>query len=545
MPVFTQLTPAGGPRHRLSGVLPADARVLGPVDDPVVTSVTVEHAEVVPGAVFAALPGRARHGADFAPEAAARGAVAVLTDGPGAARAAATGLPVVVVTDPRAALGVVAAAVYGTDRAVPQLFGVTGTNGKTTTVHVLDAVLRQLGVPSGLSSTADRRSGDRVVASRLTSPEAPELHALLARMVEDGVRAAALEVSAQALTRRRVDGLRFEVAGFTNLSHDHLDDYGDLAAYLEAKLALFTPERSRRAVVLLDSPGGREVARRATVPVTTVASVGGGGDGVPVGGAAEADWTVAVDAISASGTSFHLVAADGRSLSTSVPLIGRHMAADAGLALVMLLEAGHDLELVRRAVRGGVDVVVPGRTLQVSGAHGPRVYTDFSHTPDSVEKTLDGLRAITDGRLVAVIGADGDRDPSKRELMGRAAAQGADLVIVTDHHPRTEEPARIRDALLRGARAEGGAGRVEEVADPGRAIRRALADAAEGDTVLWVGPGDTDYRLVAGEEVAYSPRRDARAALEEAGWGAGPGEPAPAPGAARCGGTASSRAGRR
>jgi len=548
MPVFTQLTPTRRGGRRLSALVPEGATTIPPrpetagpaaAADPLVTSVVVEHASAGPGALFAALPGRSRHGADLAREAASRGAVAVLTDATGSARAAATGLPVVVVDDPRATLGAVAAAVYGTDRVVPQLLGVTGTNGKTTTVHVLDAVLRQLGVPSGLSSTADRRSGGRVVASRLTSPEAPELHALLARMVEDGVRAAALEVSAQALTRRRVDGLVVDVAGFTNLSHDHLDDYADLGEYLEAKLELFTPARSRRAVVLLDSPAGREVARRALVPVTRVTTLPEGPD---------ADWSVVVDAITASGTSFRLVAADGRSLATSVPLIGRHMAADAALALVMLLEAGHDLDRLRDAVRDGIDVTVPGRTLRVSGARGPRVYTDFSHTPDSVEKTLDGLRAITDGRLVAVIGADGDRDPSKRELMGRAAAQGADLVIVTDHHPRSEEPSQIRRALLRGARAGGGAGRVVEVAEPERAIRRALAGAAEGDTVLWVGPGDTDYRLVAGVEVAYSPRHDARAALAEAGWGDGPAVPAEQTrggGSARCGGSPSSRAGRR
>ena len=514
MPVFTRLTPSHvrgvalsaltGPGVRLAaGTSGTDGRA-----DPHVSSVTLAHAEVGPGALFAALPGRSRHGAAFAGVAAAAGAVAVLTDLAGVEPASATGLPVVVADDPRARLGRIAAAVYGTDRVRPRLFGVTGTNGKTTTVHVLDAVLRQLGVPSGHSSTADRRSGDHVVASRLTSPEAPELHALLARMTEDGVQAAALEVSAQALVRHRVDGLRFDVAGFTNLSHDHLDDFPDMQHYLDAKRRLFTPERSRRGVVLLDSPAGLEVAGRSGVPVTTVTSTG----------AAEADWTVEIESIRASGTSFRLVGPGGRQLRTSVPLIGRHMAADAATALLMLLEAGHDLDELRAAVAPGVDVEVPGRTLRVSGDDGPQVFTDFSHTPDSVEKTLEGLRAITTGRLVVVVGADGDRDPSKRGPMGRAAALGADLVVVTDHHPRTEDPAGIRRALRRGAEDAGGAAPVVEVADPAEAVRRALVGTGADDTVLWVGPGDTDYRVVGEHEVPYSPRRDAAAALCEAGW---------------------------
>jgi UDP-N-acetylmuramoyl-L-alanyl-D-glutamate--2,6-diaminopimelate ligase len=483
----------------------------------VVTNVAVSDAEILPGGLFAALPGRGGHGADHVAAAVLAGAVAVLTDDDGAARASATGVPVLVTADPRRRLGPVAATVHGTGSGGPRLLGVTGTNGKTTTVHVLDAVLRQLALPSGLSSTAERRSRDAAVASRLTSPEATELHALLARMAEDGVHTAAVEVSAQALTRHRVDGIRFDVVGFTNLSHDHRDDYPTPESYLEAKLELFDPARAARGVVLLDSPAGRQVAARSGVPVTTIAA---GDDG------AGADWRLQVTATTASSTAFVLEGRDGRTLSSSVPLIGRHMAADAALALVMLVEAGHDVADLQEAVAGGVEVTVPGRTLEVSGADGPRVYTDFSHTPDSVAKTLEALRTVTDGRLVVVIGADGDRDPSKREPMGRAAAERADLVVVTDHHPRTEDPAQIRRALVTGARTAVEARRarrdrlptVVELAEPSAAIRRAVRDVGTGDTVLWVGPGDTDYRVVGTEDLPYSPRRDARAALREAGW---------------------------
>ncbi|ROP78704.1 UDP-N-acetylmuramoylalanyl-D-glutamate--2,6-diaminopimelate ligase [Frigoribacterium sp. PhB107] len=535
MPQFSFLRPRRPVGVRLSA-LRGDGLVLVPASgtgwsdeqaalDVLVTNVAVNDAELLPDGLFAALPGRRGHGADFAAAAALAGAVAVLTDDAGVERASAAGLPSLVVADPRRHLGRLSARVSGTESRRPRLLGVTGTNGKTTTVHVLHAVLRQLGVPAGLSSTAERRSLDAAVASRLTSPEATELHALLARMAEDGVHTAALEVSAQALSRHRVDGLRFDVVGFTNLSHDHRDDYPTSASYLEAKLALFDQHRAERGVVLLDSPAGREIAARSGVPVTTVAT----GDGVDQGegaGEAPADWRLQVTASSATSTSFRLERRDGRVLRSSVPLIGRHMAADAALALVMLVEAGHAVDELQEAVERGIEVTVPGRTLDLSGVDGPRVYTDFSHTPDSVAKTLEALRTVTDGRLVVVIGADGDRDPSKREPMGRAAADAADLVVVTDHHPRTEDPASIRHALVAGARTAADERRrcrqrvaaVVELADPADAIRHAVSGMGPGDTVLWVGPGDTDYRVVGTEDVPYSPRQDARAALREAGW---------------------------
>ena len=513
MPPFEFLTPRRPrpvPLVELARV--AGATVVGDAGDVTVTNVAVSGAELRPGGLFAALPGRRAHGAEHWSQARDSGAVAVLTDRAGLRLlprddVRGDGVPVLVVDDPRAVLGRVAARVSGTDRHVPQLFGVTGTNGKTTTVHLLDAVLDQLGVPAGLSSTADRRSGSATVVSRLTSPEAPELHALLARMVEDGVRAAALEVSAQALTHHRVDGLVLDVAGFTGLSHDHLDEYASMDDYLEAKLALFTPEHARVGVVLLDSPAGRVVRDRATIPVTTVSSV----HGVP------ADWTVTVLAATHEGTRFALCGPAGQEVVTTVPLVGRHMAADAGLALVMLLEAGHDLDRLQEALEDGVRVSIPGRTELQSGPDGPRLYTDFSHTPDSVEKTLAALRAVTPGRLVVIVGADGEKDATKRGPMGRAAAEGADLVIVTDHHQRFEDPARIRRALLDGAHAVR-RDDVLEVPDPSEAVRTAVARTTTGDTILWVGPGHIDYRIVRGVDTPYSPRDDARRALVEAGW---------------------------
>jgi UDP-N-acetylmuramoyl-L-alanyl-D-glutamate--2,6-diaminopimelate ligase len=491
----------------LGSLSDSSVRLTGGAADARVTNVAVNGRELQPQGLFAALPGRHGHGALHVDQAIAAGAVAVLTDEAGVALLPSCALPILVAADPRAVLGDIAARVYRTDLTHPLLFGVTGTNGKTSTVHVLDAILEQLGIRAGRSSTADRRSGQTIVASRLTSPEAPEMHALLARMNEDGVVAAALEVSAQALSNHRVDGAVFDVAGFTNLSHDHMDEFGSMSAYLDAKLRLFTPAHSRRGVILLDSDAGAEIRDRAQVPVTTITS----------NPAIAAEWHIDVLEITPAHTRFILTGPTGQTMTCSVPLIGTHMAADAGLAIVMLVESGIGFDRIAAALDGGVRVVIPGRMNRVSGPDGPLVYTDFSHTPDSIEKALAALRSVTPGLLVAIIGADGEKDHTKRAPMGRAAARGADVVIVNDHHQRFEDPAAIRNALLAGARQTNN-NRIFDVPVPSDAIRAAIGMTKTGDTILWVGPGLSDHRIVRGVNVPYAPFRDARAALTEAGW---------------------------
>ncbi|PZF58219.1 UDP-N-acetylmuramoyl-L-alanyl-D-glutamate--2,6-diaminopimelate ligase [Curtobacterium sp. MCSS17_008] len=477
--------------------------------DTPVTGVAVSAGDVRPGALFAALPGRRTHGAEHTAAAAAAGAAAVLTDQAGADRARATGLPVLVVDDPRAALGAVAVAVYGTDRLPFPVFGVTGTNGKTTTVHVLDALMRRLDRRTAHSSTVDRRIGDTAAASALTTPEAPELHAFLATAAESGVEGVALEISAQALTRHRTDGVVVDVAGFTNLSHDHLDDYADMDDYLAAKAVLFTPERSRAGVVSLDSPAGRRIVAGASVPVTTVTTRTD----------VSADWVVRITEQRHDGTSGTVVAPDGSVLPFAVPLLGVHAAADTGLALAMLAVSGVPLDALRTATSAPLDVAVPGRMADASASTGPRVWVDFAHTPDAFAKSLDAVRAVVSGAVAIVVGADGDRDPSKRHAMGVVAASGADVVVVTDHHPRTEAPGPIRATILAGARSVSGAvgSVVVEEPDPARAIRRAIAMVGGDGAVYWAGPGLTDYRDVAGAHVPYSSFRDAQRALAEAG----------------------------
>jgi UDP-N-acetylmuramoyl-L-alanyl-D-glutamate--2,6-diaminopimelate ligase len=482
----------------------------GDLDAVEVTGVALATSCIEPGDLYVGVPGRNAHGATYAAEAAEAGAVAILTDEEGAELAAESGLPIVVTQDARAALGAVAAWIYRTEENSATLFGVTGTNGKTSVVYLLNAILGQLGVVSGLSSTAERRIGDTAIASKLTTPEATELHALLARMREEAVRAVAIEISAQALSRHRVDGIVFDVVGFTNLSHDHLDDYSAMDRYFAAKLQLFQPDRARRGVVTVDSDWGRALVEQSRIPIATLSTSPGG----------EADWVMTVTEETVDHTAFVLEGPDGRRLSSSVPLLGAYMAANAALAIVMLVESGYDLDAIGAALErdGGIDAFIPGRAERVSGELGPVVFIDYGHSPDAFLSTLGALRKVTDGKIVMVFGADGDRDTTKRIDMGAIAARGSDAVVITDFHPRSEDPSTIRAKLLEGARHAVPDRELYEIADPRAAFRKALSLAGEGDIVLYAGPGHEDYQEVAGQRIPYSAREDAKLALREAGW---------------------------
>lgn len=516
-PLPPVLRPAHPPARALAELAAlVDGEVHGDADGVTIGGITLATGDLRAGEAFVALQGAHRHGAEFAADAAAKGATAIITDAAGATAARASGLPVVIVDHPRARLGELSAWVYGTGSGdhLPLLLGTTGTNGKTSVSHLLAGILDQLGVVSGLSSTAERHIAGEVIVSRLTTPEASEFHALLALMRERGVEAVAVEVSAQALSRHRVDGLVFDVAAFTNLSHDHLDDYADMQEYFEAKIPLFRPDRSRRAVISLDSAPGADVAARCEVPSVTVLT-----PAIAVDPSVDADWTVTIVDEVQTGTTFTLTARDGRTLTTVVPVIGPHMAANAGLAIVMLLEAGYAWQALTDALDGGrIDAHLPGRTQRVSGDAGPAVYVDFGHTPDAFEKTLAAVRRVTPGRVLMLFGADGDRDKTKRRDMGRTAVEGSDILIVTDHHPRHENPQEIRTTLLEGARAARPDADIREISPPERAITAAVSLVGEGDAILWAGPGHQDYRDIEGVRTPYSARELARRALRDAGW---------------------------
>ncbi len=507
-----------------------------PAEPVTVTSVASDNRVVADGDLFVALPGAHAHGARFAADAVARGARAVLTDAEGAALVAAQPLerdgaavPVLVAADPRAILGPVAAWVYGNPGEHLMTFGVTGTNGKTTTTYQVDHVLRALGWKGGLVGTVEMRSGDRVLPSRLTTPEAADLQALLAAMLEDGVRTLAMEVSSHALALHRVDGVQYGVVGFTNLSQDHLDFHGDLQTYFETKALLFTPEHARRGVVVVDDAWGERMAAAARIPVATLRTGAGAEDG---GAAGAADWTVSDVVPHGTGSAFTVTHTDGRAVRTTTSLPGRFNVANAALALVMVLEGGAHLQDVQEALdaAGGLSAVVPGR-MEVVGAGdatSPRVVVDFAHNAEALELALAALRPTTPGRLVVVFGATGDRDKGKRPAMGAAAVAGADVVVVTDDDPHGEDPAPVRAAVLAGARAAQQAAReagrevaLHEVAPRAEAIRRAVLEAAAGDTVLVAGRGHETIQDVAGVDLPLDDRVEARAAL--AARGAPPG----------------------
>ncbi|MCK2036457.1 UDP-N-acetylmuramoyl-L-alanyl-D-glutamate--2,6-diaminopimelate ligase [Microbacterium sp. SSW1-49] len=513
------LRPANPPRRELSELVSRFAReVRGDTTGITVTGITLATADLRAGEAFVAIQGVNRHGADFAIAAAEKGAVAIITDDAGATIAQDAGLPILVVDDPRGILGDLSAWVYGTgaDDPLPLLFATTGTNGKTSVSHLLEGILDQIGVVTGLSSTAERHIAGEVIVSRLTTPEASEFHALLALMRERDVEAVAVEVSAQALSRHRVDGMHFDVAGFTNLSHDHLDDYADMEEYFEAKLPLFRPDRSTRGVICLDSPSGAIVVDRAEIPVVTVGTPSIAADPA---GAEKADWVVVIDDERAAGTTFTMTGPLG-SLTTTVPVIGPHMAANAALAIVMLLEGGYAWERITEALErdGGIRAYLPGRTQLVSGDTGPAVFVDFGHSPDAFEKTLAAVRRVTPGRVLMLFGADGDRDASKRFDMARTAVEGSDILVVTDHHPRFEDPESIRATLIAGARTARPDAEIHEYSPPERAIVAAVGLVGEGDAILWAGPGHQDYRDIRGVRTPYSARELARRALRAAGW---------------------------
>ena len=474
-----------------------------------VSGISMNTGDLRPGDLFVAMPGKKTHGANFLAKAIELGAVAVVTDSAGKELVGESVLPLMVLEHPREHLGELAAYVYGnTEGNVPTLFATTGTNGKTSTTYLLEAILRQLGRTTGLTSTAERHIAGDVIVSRLTTPESPEMQALVARMRERGVTDVAIEVSAQALTQLRVDGLHFDVAGFTNLSHDHFDDYGGFEPYLKAKADLFTKNRAKHAVVCLDTEYGKQIVELSEIPVVTISS----------NNSIDAKWHVEVLEELPGVTKFKLTGPDGEELISSVPIIGAHMAANAGLAIVMAVTAGHSFTDIKSAIANGIDAYLPGRTELVSPAGAPALYVDFGHSPDAFLNTLAAVRKVTKGKVVMIFGADGDRDPSKREDMAKVAAAGCDILVITDHHPRFEDPASIRKALVEAAKEFRSELQVLEVSPPEAAIRAAVKLVGPGDSILWAGPGHQDYRDIKGVRTPYSARVEARKALTEAGY---------------------------
>ncbi|WP_455362160.1 UDP-N-acetylmuramoyl-L-alanyl-D-glutamate--2,6-diaminopimelate ligase [Streptomyces sp. SYSU K21746] len=467
------------------------------------TGITHDSRAVRPGDVYAALSGARLHGADFAAQAAGLGAAAILTDPAGAERAAATCLPVLVVDDPRGRMGELAAEIYGRPGRDLLQIGITGTSGKTTTAYLVEGGLKAAGGLTGLIGTVEMRIGDERIKSERTTPEATDLQALFAVMRERGVRSVAMEVSSHALVLGRVDGCVFDVAVFNNLSPEHMEFHSDMEDYFQAKAQLFTPERSRVAVVNFDDEYGRRLVKEATVPVTTFSA-----EGHP-----DADWRAEDVEVGPRGSTFTALGPNGERISASAPLPGPFNVANTLSAIVTLAVAGTDPQ----TAADGVAAVsgVPGRLERVDAGQPYLAVVDYAHKTDAVESVLRSLRKVTEGKVHIVLGCGGDRDKTKRGPMGAAAARLADTAVLTSDNPRSEDPLAILAAMLAGAAEVPVHERGDVLVDADRAaaIAAAVARAEPGDTVLVAGKGHEQGQDIHGVVRPFDDRQVLRAAI--------------------------------
>ena len=478
------------------------AQVLGDPAGVSVTGLTLSSQRCQPGDLYAAVPGSRAHGAAYSADAVATGAVAILTDAGGVQQAGAAGVPVLVVESPRALLGALAARLYGEPAAALTLMAVTGTQGKTTTTRLLEAGLEGAGIRAAVVGTVGTRLGGRDVKTALTTPEAPDLHALFAVMREQQVRACAMEVSSHALVMGRVDGVVFDVAAFCNLGRDHLDFHADLEDYFSAKASLFTPERARLGLINVDDEYGRRLLDRSGIPMRTFSAAG-----------ADADWRAVDVQLRPEGSRFTVVSPDGARVAAGVPLTGAFNVSNALCAVALAAEAGFDPAPVAAAIASSAGV--PGRLERIDLGQPFLAVVDYAHKPDALVAALEAVRPLTRGRLVLVIGAGGDRDAGKRPVMGAVGARLADVLVVTDDNPRSEDPAAIRAALLAGVEDVSPEDRAEvvEIGSRHDAIRHAIALAEDGDTVLVAGKGHETGQEVAGVVHPFDDRDEVRAAL--------------------------------
>ena len=445
-----------------------------------IDDVTHDSRTAGPGVLFVAIRGASADGHDFVPAVVAAGSPAVVVD-----HHLDIATRQIVVPDTRAALGPLAAAVHGHPSLDMKLIGVTGTNGKTTVTHMIEGICRGVGLVPGLIGTIHTRVGGEVVPTVRTTPEASDLQRLLRHMVDEGAQVVAAEVSSHALAFGRVSGSLFSVAAFTNLSQDHLDFHGTMAEYRAAKELLFSPDLSRRAVVNVDDPVGREIAAACRIPVMTV-----GRDG---------DLSARATRVDITGTEFILTARGVEVGVGRVPMAGGFNLSNAVVALGCMDAASVGLAGALAALEGIPPI--PGRFEVVSDA-GPTVVVDYAHSPDGIDQVVDTVRSTTSRRIVIVMGAGGDRDRGKRPAMGLAAAR-ADRVIVTSDNPRSEHPGAIIDAVIERI-PDGFDLQIEP--DRRAAIRMALETAGDDDVVLILGRGHERFQEVAGDSIPFDDR---------------------------------------
>ena len=454
-----------------------------------VFGITHDSRSVQSGDLYVALLGANNHGIDFVDEAVANGAIAIASDAHGVQIAKQKGIPVIELSNARKDMAKLAAEVYGNPQAKLVITGVTGTNGKTTTTHMLRSIFIDAGKNVGVIGTLGTYLGDAHLPGARTTPESTDLYATLGLMVEQGITHVFMEVSSHALALHRVDGIKFNVAIFTNLTQDHLDFHGSMENYFAAKALLFTPDHSKEAVICTDDEWGMKLAEECKIPITTVGQNG--------------NWKTSKAVSNSTGlTTQQIVIENAASISLSVNMLGSYNATNAACALI----ASQILGLEVSATLDSLENVrpIPGRLEQVSISSPGTAIVDYAHTPDAVQTVLTVINEANPAKIITVIGCGGDRDALKRPLMGKVAAQLSDIVIITDDNPRSEDPALIRSAMLSGAK--GMSAEVIEVADRRLAIAKALDLAAIGDVIAVLGKGHETGQEVAGEVFPFDDR---------------------------------------
>ena len=461
-----------------------------------ITGMTHNDSDVQPGDLFIALPGAKRHGAEFAANAQKKGAIAVVTDSAGAELA--KGLPVLVVANPRLVAGRIAAHFYGEPMRDLNSVAITGTNGKTTVSTLLYQILEAANRDCGLIGTVETRIGSEVIASKRTTPEATDLQALAAMMKERHMRHLIIEASSHAMTLHRLEGAHFAIAAFTNLTQDHLDFHGDMESYFAAKSALFNYTFADLAFINIDDSYGAKLASTTELPVISISRTN-----------QSAIWHfIEIDSESKR-VALKIRGTGGILIETSTPLRGGYNFDNLLMAIAIAVELGVDpidIAAIVPDLRGAA-----GRLEEISIGQEFTALVDYAHTPDAVSSVLESIREFTKGKVIAVLGCGGDRDPGKRPLMGQALISGADVAIFTSDNPRSEDPSVILQAMCKGINVVGPS---QIVIDRAEAIQYAVSLAMTGDTVAILGKGHEQGQEILGKTIDFDDRAYLAKAIE-------------------------------
>ena len=454
-----------------------------------ISGLTHNDSQVEPGDLFIAIPGANRHGAEFAMSAVSKGAVAILTDSAGAAYV--KGTPVLVVADPRRVAGNIAALFYNEPMRDLSSIGITGTNGKTTVSTLIYQIFEAAGRDSGLIGTIETRIGKDAIESSRTTPEATDLQALSAVMRERHMRHLVMEVSSHAMVLHRMQGAHFAFVGFTNLTQDHLDFHGDIESYFAAKAKLFTYEFADQAVINIDTEYGARLADKTELPVISLSRLN-----------PQATWHFAEIDTSGKQVHFKIRGSGGMLIESSTKLRGGYNLDNLLMAIAIAVESGVDPVDIAAAVPALSGAA--GRLEEVSVGQSYSAFVDYAHTPDAVSNVLESIREFTSGKVIAVLGCGGDRDSSKRPLMGQALLKGCDIAVFTSDNPRSEDPSQILKEMVGNLKVSAPAIVIE---DRKSAIEYAVSLASQGDTIAILGKGHELGQEIAGQKLDFDDRK--------------------------------------